>query len=433
MTELNENIIITNNQSLSIMVTMNNHVFEDNPNQDIQNYDNDIMSPKNPVSNKKKINGIRKKKKETNEINQPSNKIENNKSTDYEKRTDYENDNDNDNENENQINNEKCKNSKKKVNEDEDITIKNYELIKTKKYKLDELRSLCLKFKLPKSGTKEILIMRLYKYFKDSVSVLKIQPIIRGFIQRSYNKLHGPAYFNRSLCLNDSDFFTMDSMNEIPEYQFYSFKDIDGFIYGFDICSLYNLIIKETPENAKNPYNRNPITIKTMQDINKLLYICTLRKLPLDVIIKTDVLDPKKKMELKILDLFQYINSLGNYSHPEWFTSLNRLQKVRFLRELIDIWDYRAQLSNIQKIQICPPVGNPFIGINYFMSYVNNYSDDNVVSYIVDIMENIVRNGLNNDSKCLGAFYILAALTLVNTDARNALPWLYESVMYNPN
>ncbi len=93
MTELNENIIITNNQSLSIMVTMNNHVFEDNPNQDIQNYDNDIMSPKNPVSNKKKINGIRKKKKETNEINQPSNKIENNKSTDYEKRTDYENDN----------------------------------------------------------------------------------------------------------------------------------------------------------------------------------------------------------------------------------------------------------------------------------------------------------------------------------------------------
>ena len=35
----------------------------------------------------------------------------------------------------------------------------------------------------------------------------------------------------------------------------------------------------------------------------------------------------------------------------------------------------------------------------------------------------------NEDSnKSLGANYVLCALTLVNNDAANALPWLYQSV-----
>jgi hypothetical protein len=222
----------------------------------------------------------------------------------------------------------------------------------------------------------------------------------------------------------------MDTMNEIPEYQFFSFKDTDNFIYGFDLCSLYNLIMKEGPENAKNPYNRNPISIKTMIDINKILFISNLRKLPLDVVIKQESIDPKKKQELKILDLFQYINSLGNYSHHEWFTNLTRQKHLRFIRELYDIWDYRSQLTIGQKIEICPPIGNPFLGFTNFINNSVSYSHEQIIKYIVDIIENIVRNGINNDSRCLGAFYVLASLTLVSEDARNAMPWLYESVMY---
>ena len=45
-------------------------------------------------------------------------------------------------------------------------------------------------------------------------------------------------------------------------------------------------------------------------------------------------------------------------------------------------------------------------------------------------MEKFVNSGTDNDSKSLGAYYILGALTLVNTDAANALPWLFQSVSY---
>ncbi len=43
-------------------------------------------------------------------------------------------------------------------------------------------------------------------------------------------------------------------------------------------------------------------------------------------------------------------------------------------------------------------------------------------------MENIVTKGINHASKTLGANYVLCALTLVNNDAAQSLPWLYQSV-----
>ena len=53
--------------------------------------------------------------------------------------------------------------------------------------------------------------------------------------------MHGPAYINRSLCTNQTDFFTMNDLKNIPINQFFSFKDQDGFIYGFNIISLYKI------------------------------------------------------------------------------------------------------------------------------------------------------------------------------------------------
>lgn len=46
-------------------------------------------------------------------------------------------------------------------------------------------------------------------------------------------------------------------------------------------------------------------------------------------------------------------------------------------------------------------------------------------------MEYLVKSGHTADSRSLGAYYVLAALTLVSEDARIALPWLYQSVAYN--
>ena len=41
----------------------------------------------------------------------------------------------------------------------------------------------------------------------------------------------------------------------------------------------------------------------------------------------------------------------------------------------------------------------------------------------------MVKSGINHDSRALGAYYVLACLTLVNEDAATAMPWLYQSVV----
>jgi hypothetical protein len=110
--------------------------------------------------------------------------------------------------------------------------------------------------------------------------------------------------------------------------------------------------------------------------------------------------------------------------------TLNRLQLIKFLRELVDIWQYRAPLSIETKRAICPPLGNPFTRVvNYnYLQVVENIDD--IRKYMLEIMEKMATTGIDKDSKCLGAYYILGALTLVNNDAATSLPWLFQAVSY---
>jgi hypothetical protein len=55
----------------------------------------------------------------------------------------------------------------------------------------------------------------------------------------------------------------------------------------------------------------------------------------------------------------------------------------------------------------------------------------NIKNVLLDIMERFVNNGIDRDSKSLGAYYILGALTLVNIEAATALPWLFQSFYHN--
>ena len=322
------------------------------------------------------------------------------------------------------------------VKKREELSINNYSTLLVVKYKIDELKKLCTKYKISKGGNKDELTKRLYDYCKNSAGPLKIQKVFRGFLNRKLHKLQGPALMNRKICTNDMDFFTMDDMIEIPATQFYSYRDNDNFVYGFDIVSLYNLIKKEGM-HAKNPYNRNEFGNKVKENVTNMIRISKILKIPVDIDIKNEVMDPAKRMELKILELFQTMNSYGNYANSEWFSQLPRNLHIRFARELVDIWNYRALLTMAKKQEICPPHGTPFLGTPYFTNVVNNnvlnnLSNETLMKYNVQIIENLVKSAVDIDNKMLGTFYVLSALTLVSQQARDAMPWLYEAVVYIP-
>jgi hypothetical protein len=223
----------------------------------------------------------------------------------------------------------------------------------------------------------------------------------------------------------------MDPLSELPNSQFYSFEDADGFIYGFDLLSVYNLIYK-CDGQIKNPYNRLPISSANIEKFRSLLRLSRVLKIPICTEIKdiNEEVSIKKSVELRALTLFQNIDALGNYSNAQWFLNLGKPQMIKMIRELIDIWSYRAPLSMETKRTICPPVGNPFTRLVNFHQLHTIENIDEIRKYTLDILEKFVNSGIDRDNKCLGAYYVLGALTLVSEDAASSLPWLYQAVCY---
>jgi len=298
-------------------------------------------------------------------------------------------------------------------------------------YTVQQLKTIGSHYKLKVSGTKSQLVTSIYSFLYLSNYSVKLQKMARGFLIRKYNKLHGPGYKNKNVCTNTTDFFTMDDLSELPNSQFFSFKDTDGFIYGFDLMSIYNLIYK-CDGIIKNPYNRLPISGENIGKFRSLLRLSKILRIPISTEIKdiNQEISTQKSIELRALTLFQNIDALGNYSNANWFMNLNRQQLMKMIRELLDIWSYRAPLSNETKRSICPPLGNPFGAFLNFSQLQSLENIDDIRKYVLEILEKFVNSGIDRDNKCLGAYYVLGALTLVSEDAATSLPWLYQAVCY---
>lgn len=308
-------------------------------------------------------------------------------------------------------------------------TIKNYYDIPKYNYNVQQLKSFSKHYKLKISGNKKELMTRIFIFLHLSSYIIKIQKIFRGNLQRKFNNLRGIGFMKRELCTNNTDFVTMEEIKNIPFNQFYSYQDEDKMIYGFDFISIYDLIFKN--KITKNPYNRNKIPDVVSKNLKTLLRLSNLLKNPISLKEEDEIMEiPNKKIiELRALTLFQNIDALGNYSDPQWFLSLNRNQLETFLRQLGDIWNYRAQLSLETKRNICPPNGDPFRNLSIY--YVHNEPDmNNVKKVILEVLEKFVNIGIDKDSQTLGAYYVLGALTLVNQDAATTMPWLYSSLYY---
>jgi hypothetical protein len=82
-------------------------------------------------------------------------------------------------------------------------------------FKLAELKSFAKQHQLYVSGTKTIIIQRIESFFIKTSLVIKIQKIFRKFIVKQWLLLKGPALQKKSLCVNETDFYTLEPLNEI--------------------------------------------------------------------------------------------------------------------------------------------------------------------------------------------------------------------------
>ena len=301
-----------------------------------------------------------------------------------------------------------------------------YEKLETINYNVKQLKKICKEYKQKRTGNKEQLVFRIYNYLRYSYYALKIQKIFRKHLIIKYFMLKGR--YKPASCVNDSDFVTLTNLGEIPFDQFFSYKDDEGFIYGFDICSLYNYIEKKA-NNIENPYSRNKFNINIVKNIHDLVNIAKIIKR--DICIKledeTSKMTERKKFEFKVLAVFSKIDDLGNITDARWFLDLNRQKYILFIKELYDIWFYRATLTPPMKLKICPPNGNPFH--NFSMNNIHHTTTKVLAKKIIYIIDVLVSKADDRSSRVLGAYYVLAALTLVSSGAASSFPWLHGAVI----
>jgi len=303
--------------------------------------------------------------------------------------------------------------------------INEYKKIISLKYNNFQLKTTLKHYKQGVSGNKKVLIYRLYNFLKLSYYCIIIQKNFRRHLINKYIELGGPALKDYSLCTNNTDFLSLEELKLTTKDNFFSFRDEDNFIYGFDFSSIYNLILKFS--HPLNPYNRKPLPRNVINKIKERKVIGRILKRE----IKTNIenVELKDKFCLKVLDVFQKIDALGNYTNMDWFLNLNKFRLIKFTKELLDIWQYRAQLTYDVKRKICPPHGDPFRGIkiNILICKELKY----IQKKVLGIIESLIDNGIDNSSKSLGSFYVLGAFTLVSSGAAEALPWLYQSMRHN--
>ena len=120
------------------------------------------------------------------------------------------------------------------------------------------------------------------------------------------------------------------------------------------------------------------------------------------------------------------MDELGNYTESAWFSSLRRSELIKFTRELHDIWNFRLNLTAETKHNICPH-GDPFRHHN--LLNIATIPLEVLKKVVINIIENFIFSGSTEEYQSLGCIYVLTALTLVNNNAAESLPWLFQSVM----
>jgi hypothetical protein len=279
--------------------------------------------------------------------------------------------------------------------------------------------------------------------------IIKLQKWIKKSLNNFKAKLRGPALYNRALCVNDSDFVSLDDIKDIPEREFISFKDDTDFIYGFHIDSIIELIFKTDEnyyENFKkhsstlcykqfiktlfNHYNKmkifNPYT-RFIIDGNIKLNIIRLyaqleykKKLQSSTIIQ-EVIDIKTSVRNKCFAIFQKIDFQGYFTDTAWL--LDEMPKTikLFYKKLASLWNFEFGLNNTARYKISK-THNLFENLHDIMiSRADKYS---LLDKILDTVNILISNGEGEGDKNTGCILVLYGLAFINHRCIQANPWL---------
>ena len=220
-------------------------------------------------------------------------------------------------------------------------------------------------------------------------------------------------------CVNTEDFYTLDNITDIPIKYRYILKD-NNHSYCFDIRSLNEYI--NNNNRILNPYTNTKID---QENLNKIKNKINLYKNDINFNVKKDVLTKEQVYNQLVLSTFQKFENLQFIMDIKWFTSLNLYKLKDLYRVCEDIWNYRAQLTNEQKLKIVHDgrlFTTPVNVVNKF-----NYTKFTYLKHLIlDNFNKAVSQGETDNDKKIGAMLMLTGFVEISQDVLNAYPWLSQ-------
>lgn len=302
------------------------------------------------------------------------------------------------------------------------ITIEQYLTGVHMKCSIKDLRYCLHHYEQPITGSKADLIKRLSKYFNEIIiyqphiaKILTIQRKYRQYLEQKILNVRGPGFFDRDVCMNDYDFYTCQDKSEIEQKYFISYKDNNNLIFCFDIRSLQKLVDNAQGIIPINPYNLMEIPIDLLTNVNNII----------DYLKKHDDFEPFEEPDMtpqqihrdKIISVFHKLDELDNHTRSEWFTNLTLKNLNKFYHNLIEIWTFRAGLTNEMRNCIVPG-DNLFEMSQTELSYIKDRKKVHMI--IINVIDKLISSAESRSDKILGSLYVLTALSEVSKECAKA-------------
>ena len=250
-----------------------------------------------------------------------------------------------------------------------------------------------------------IKIQRLWRYKKSFLTLFQ----------------QGPCISMRSGSTNQTELQSLEPISSIMNLYYFSIVGLGATLWTFDIRSLAQMISLGTFK--LNPYTREVLSARVIQKVLKR--IAWLRSRGYTILYPNDTdLSPEQLWRQKVLDACMRLESFGFHVSCEWFSEMTLQKHIEFYKTIYSLWNFRLGLTTEQQNAIVPPPTNLFT----LRSEKKQHSHTWWEKMNLRLIETLITSSPDKEYQRLGATYCMIGFVQVNEEAREAFPWLCESI-----
>ena len=253
--------------------------------------------------------------------------------------------------------------------------------------------------------------------------ITQIQALFKARKLRRDISLYGIGVIDHNICNNRDDFYTFEPIDEITKEYFFSYKDIDGFVYGFDIRSFQKLL----DTKSTNPYTRAEIPEYAINSFNNRVKYMVKYNIILNAF-EHEKITPSQKFKNKVVAVFQKIDELDTIAggtDVNWFLNMDFKDLKNYYKLLEDIWNYRANLTHAAKLKIVPQDDMFPTSMNYILNLTPS-NENKLRTYVLNEIDKMVSSTEDVSQRTTGAYYVLTAFAEMIPSCAQSLPWLVQ-------